>query len=121
MIRAGVPVLRIFDEELARGFYVGALGMTVDWEHRFEPGMPLYCQVSRDEFTLHLTEHVGDGTPGSVVWVPVDDARALYEEMLAAPPELLRQRPGFETDGPGDPGFTLVDPFHNQLRFGTRK
>lgn len=36
----------------------------VDWEHRFEPGFPLYLQVSRDGLVLHLSEHHGDGSPG---------------------------------------------------------
>jgi len=34
------PVLRIFDEEKAKAFYVGYLGCAVDWEHRFEPDLP---------------------------------------------------------------------------------
>lgn len=38
-----VPIIRIFDETRAREFYLGFLGMTLDWEHRFEPGTPLYC------------------------------------------------------------------------------
>ena len=113
----GIPVLRIFDEQIARRFYVEALGMTVDWGHRFEPELPLYFQVSRDGFTLHLSEHYGDGSPGGVVWIAVDDVRALYDELMALPFELLQQRPGFEPDGPGGPGFSLGDPFHNMLRF----
>ncbi|MET0542634.1 MAG: glyoxalase superfamily protein, partial [Variovorax sp.] len=44
---SAVPILRIFDEAKAREFYVGFLGYKVDWEHRFEPGLPLYSQVSR--------------------------------------------------------------------------
>lgn len=32
-----IPILRIFDEAKAREFYVGFLGFTVDWKHRFEP------------------------------------------------------------------------------------
>lgn len=115
-----IPVLRIFDEARARSFYLDALGFKVDWEHRFEPGMPLYCQISRDGIVLHLSEHHGDGSPGARVWIPLDDARALYDEIAAVPFELLHQRPGFETDGPGDPGFAIVDPFHNKLVFGTR-
>ncbi len=42
-----IPIFRIFDEAKAREFYVGFLGFAVDWEHRFEPDMPLYMQVSR--------------------------------------------------------------------------
>ena len=43
------PILRIFDEFRAKEFYVEFLGFKVDWEHRFEPGLPLYMQVSKDE------------------------------------------------------------------------
>lgn len=43
-----VPILRSFDEGKAREFYVTWLGFEVDWEHRFDPGTPLYMQVSRD-------------------------------------------------------------------------
>ena len=46
------PILRIFDEAKAREFYVDFLGFRVDWEHRFEPGLPLYLQVSREGCAL---------------------------------------------------------------------
>ena len=36
------PILRIFDEANAREFYIGFLGFKLDWEHRFEPSLPLY-------------------------------------------------------------------------------
>ena len=48
-----VPILRSFDEAKAREFYIDWLGFVVDWEHRFEPGLPLYMQVSRDGIALH--------------------------------------------------------------------
>lgn len=112
----GIPVLRVFDEALARRHYMDGLGFAVDWEHRFEPGMPLYAQVSRGDVRLHLSAHYGDGTPGSVVWIPVEDVRALYAE-LSDRFDVLGQRPGFEPDGPGGPGFAVGDPFGNHLRF----
>lgn len=59
-----IPILRFFNEEKMREFYLGFLGMTVDWEHRFEPGTPLYCQLSRGGLVLHLSEHHGDASPG---------------------------------------------------------
>jgi catechol 2,3-dioxygenase-like lactoylglutathione lyase family enzyme len=31
-----IPILRIFDVEKAKEFYVGFVGFTVDWEHHFE-------------------------------------------------------------------------------------
>ena len=64
-----VPILRSFDEAKAREFYVDWLGFTVDWEHRFEPGTPLYMQVSRDGIVLHISEHHGDGSRGVLVRV----------------------------------------------------
>lgn len=57
-----IPILRTFDEAKAREFYVGFLGFTIDWEHRFTPELPLYCQVSRAGCLLHLSEHHGDAT-----------------------------------------------------------
>jgi len=59
-----VPILRIFSVEKAKEFYRGFLGFSVDWEHTFEPGMPVYMQVSRAGLQLHLSEHHGDGSPG---------------------------------------------------------
>lgn len=60
-----VPLLRIFDVAKAREFYVGWLGFTIDWEHRFDARAPLYMQVSRAGLVLHLTEHHGDCCPTS--------------------------------------------------------
>jgi len=66
------PILRIFDESKAKEFYVGFLGFTIDWEHRFESNLPLYMQVSRDDCLLHLSEHHGDCCPGAAVRIQTD-------------------------------------------------
>jgi hypothetical protein len=52
-----VPILRIFSVEKAKEFYLDFLGFTLDWEHRFADGLPLYLQVSRGAHCLHLNEH----------------------------------------------------------------
>jgi len=36
-----IPIMRIFDVEKAKQFYLGFLGMKIDWEHRFEPEAPV--------------------------------------------------------------------------------
>ena len=54
------PVLRIFDEEKARDFYVGFLGFEIAFEHRFEPNTPIYMGLSLGDVHLHLSEHHGD-------------------------------------------------------------
>jgi len=42
-----VPIVRIFDVAKAHEFYLGFLGFTVDWEHRYGDNFPLYTQISR--------------------------------------------------------------------------
>jgi catechol 2,3-dioxygenase-like lactoylglutathione lyase family enzyme len=76
------PILRIFDEAKAREFYVDFLGFKVDWEHRFEPDLPLYMQVSRDGCVLHLSEHHGDACPGAAIRVETRGLSALHQELL---------------------------------------
>ena len=60
-----IPILRSFDEGKLRAFYLDYLGFLIDWEHRFGPGMPLYLQVSRGDWIIHLSEHHGDACPGA--------------------------------------------------------
>ena len=109
-----VPVLRVHDEARAREFYVDYLGFSVEWEHRFEPGMPLYLRVRRGEAVLDLSEHHGDGTPGTVVWLPIPSAAALHAELSRRPHSRLR--PGIDRDAPGGPTIEVTDPFGNVLR-----
>ena len=89
-----VPILRSFDEAKAREFYVDWLGFTVDWEHRFEPGMPLYMQVSRDGLVLHISEHHGDGSPGVRVRVNCTGVAELQAELITK--RYKNNRPGLE-------------------------
>ncbi|WP_036566857.1 glyoxalase superfamily protein [Nocardia sp. BMG51109] len=114
-LAAPIPVLRIFDVAKAYEFYCDYLGFAVDWEHRFEPGLPLYAQVSRSSAKVHLSEHHGDGTPGTVVWIAVSDIHGLYAEVAGK--SYAYARPGAPEDGPGGPGFSVTDPFGNELRF----
>lgn len=79
---APVPIIRIFSVEKALEFYVGFLGFTVDWEHRFEDTLPLYAQVSRVGLKLHLSEHHGDGSPGSATFLPMVGIDAFHRELL---------------------------------------
>lgn len=110
-----IPLLRIFDEAKAKEFYVDFLGFTIDWEHRFEPGMPLYLQVSRDGCVLHLTEHFGDGSPGAAMRIPVQDLDALHAELHAKP--YRHARPGIATMPWGTRDMPISDPFGNRLTF----
>ncbi len=114
-----IPILRSFDEEKAKEFYVGYLGFHVDWEHRFEPELPLYMQVSRDGLVLHISEHHGDSTPGSTVFVETTDLKEFHAEISAKDYKFLR--PDIE-DAPWN-AWTLqvIDPFGNKIRFSESK
>ena len=111
------PILRSFDEAKAREFYVEFLGFNVDWEHRFEPATPLYMQVSKDECVLHLSEHFGDGTPGSHLRVEIDDVDAYQQQLLAK--HYKHARPGVENTPWKTREMTIADPFGNRLTFSS--
>lgn len=115
MLRGVTPILRIFDEAKARQFYVGFLGFQVDWEHRFEPGLPLYLQVSRDGCVLHLSEHHGDCCPGAAMRIEVDDIDAYHAELAAK--DYGYARPGIDDMPWGSRDMPVTDPFGNRLTF----
>ena len=111
-------ILRSFDERRTRRFYVDFLEFEVVFEHRFEPDAPLYMGLRRGDCWLHLSEHYGDGTPGSAIRIPVDDVKALAKT--------LRDK-NFENARPGEPQLqewgaweiTIQDPAGNRLTFVT--
>lgn len=110
-----VPILRIFDEAKGREFYVDYLGFEVDWEHRFEPGLPLYMQVSRGDLRLHLSGHHGDCTPGSTVFVWMRGIDEFHAELRGK--DYPNLNPGVETAPWHAKVMELTDPFGNRLRF----
>jgi catechol 2,3-dioxygenase-like lactoylglutathione lyase family enzyme len=111
------PVLRIFSVEKAREFYLDFLGFTVAFEHRFEPDLPLYMGISRGGLTLHLSEHHGDATPGSAVFVWMTGIDELHAELAAK--RYGYNRPGIQ-EQPWGRGLTVTDPFANRIHFYER-
>ena len=111
------PILRIFDEAKAREFYVEFLGFKVDWEHRFEPDLPLYMQVSKDECILHLSEHFGDGSPGTRVRIETAGVDEYQQQLLAK--RYKNARPCAEDTPWGTREMTISDPFGNGLTFAS--
>jgi catechol 2,3-dioxygenase-like lactoylglutathione lyase family enzyme len=111
-----VPIFRIFSVEKAKEFYCGFLGFRVDWEHRFEPDAPVYMRVSRNGVAIHLSEHHGDGTPGSLVYVYMTGIAELHRELTAK--KYKYNRPGLQVQDWGMTEVTVVDPFNNRITFG---
>ncbi|MEL6719850.1 MAG: glyoxalase superfamily protein [Bacteroidota bacterium] len=113
--KQATTILRIFDETKARAFYIDYLGFHVDWEHRFEKEMPLYMQVSRGDCVLHLSEHHGDGTPGTRIRIECGDVTALHQELKSKNYRFLN--PGINKVPWAKQELCLTDPFGNTLIF----
>jgi catechol 2,3-dioxygenase-like lactoylglutathione lyase family enzyme len=113
-----IPVLRIFNIEKADEFYQGFLGFTVDWDHRFDPGAPLYRQISRGNLILHLSEHHGDGCPGVHLRVMMKGVEAFQRQISSKCYPYMR--PGLETMPWGMIETGVIDPFGNFIRFCER-
>jgi len=114
-LTSAIPILRIFSEEKAKEFYADFLGFTIDWEHRFGAGFPLYAQISRSGVRLHLSEQHGDASPGATVFVWMRGIEAFHRELGRR--EYRYARPELEA-APWDARvLTIADPFSNRLRF----
>jgi uncharacterized glyoxalase superfamily protein PhnB len=112
------PILRVFDEAKAREFYVDFLGFTIDWEHRFGHNFPLYVQISRDDCTLHLSEHHGDCSPGAAIRIETAVLDDLLAELRAR--DYKYAKPDIEQAPWGERLLSVRDPFGNRLTFFER-
>ena len=109
-----VPVLRIFDWDVAQRFYLDYLGWQLerldqDGDHR-----PVYARLSGPPAAfVDLSEHHDDGTPGSVVLLPVRDFGELVTRLTAD-----RSHPAPSVGEHFDVrSLTVYDPFGNRLVF----
>jgi uncharacterized glyoxalase superfamily protein PhnB len=111
-----IPQLRMTDAKRSLPFYTDGLGFTVDWEHQFEPGFPLFVQLTRSEQTIFLTEHSGDCQVGGAVYFVVPNVDACYQAFASRgvttiePPQYMPW---------GDREMVVTDPDGNRLRFST--
>jgi len=108
------PQLRMTSWHRSRAFYVDGLGFKVDWEHRFEPGFPVFTQISRDGLSLFLTEHAGDCQPGGAAYLVVDDVDAFHLEIGSRG---VQPKGGPEDTPWGRREMMIIDPDGNRLRF----
>lgn len=109
------PILRMFDIRKAREFYLDFLGFKVEFEHRFEPDLPLYLGLSLGAAKLHLSEHHGDSAPGARVMIETTGLAEYQEALLAK--RYGYARPGLQRQPWGATTMTVTDPFYNWLVF----
>ena len=113
-LSAAIPIIRIFSEEKAREFYVDFLGFSIEWQHRYGESFPRYAQIRRSDLTIHLSEHHGDASPGTAIFVPVTDIDALHAELRDK--NYPYGKPGVQLLEWGK-ALQVSDPFGNRIRF----
>jgi len=114
-----IPIMRIFDVVKAKDFYLGFLGFTVDWEHRFDSSAPVYLQISKGELLLHLSEHHGDCCPGSTVFVWMKGIEEFHATITSRGYGYMR--PGIERTFYNSVCVEVTDPFGNRIRFNEER
>ena len=113
-----IPVLRIFDYKKAIEFYVDWLGFKINWEHTFDENTPVYLEIEKDGMIIHLSEHHGDGTPGTNVFVWRNDVEEFHKEVIGK--KYKYNKPGLEKTFYGAMAVKVIDPFHNQIIFNEK-
>jgi hypothetical protein len=112
-----IPIFRIFDYDKAIEFYINWLGFKIDWEDKTD-NLPIYMQVSLGDIVLHLSEHHGDCTPGSRVFISGFDNLAAYHKKLTDA-NYKYNRPGLKNPfwNPEALSMEVIDPFGSRLTF----
>lgn len=113
-----IPILRIFDYQKTLEFYMDWLGFEIAWEHRFEENMPAYIEVKKDNIILHLTEHHGDASPGSSIFIWGEGIADYHKELIDK--NYKYNRPGLEKTFYDAVSFTVNDPFGNKIIFNEK-
>jgi catechol 2,3-dioxygenase-like lactoylglutathione lyase family enzyme len=99
-----VPILRVADAAAATGWY-RRLGFEQQFEHRFEPHLPAYVGIRREGAQIHLSEHAGDATPDTLVYMWVDEIDPIAAEFGV-----------IVSEAPWGREISLTDPDGNRLR-----
>ncbi len=115
MLQKNIPILRIFDVSKAKEFYIDWLGFTIEWEHQFETVTPFYIGIKRDDIEIHLSEHHGDSTPGTKVFIICNQIEEYLVELKGKAYKYYR--PGINETFYGCKEMVVQDPFGNKLSF----
>ncbi len=116
MFRLAIPVLHVSKSATAEEFYCTRLGFRRHFAFRPDPTRsdPCYMGLSRDGASLHLSSFSGDGVPGGVIFIVVDDVDALHVE-LAGRGVRIDMAPTDQTWGNRE--MYVRDPDNNSIRF----
>ena len=103
------PILRVENMKAALAFYVGKLGF-----HNAPWGTDGFTSVNRDRAGIYLCRG-GQGRGAAWVWVGVEDATRLHDELVARGVAIRMPLTNFNWALE----FHVEDPDGNVLRFGS--
>jgi catechol 2,3-dioxygenase-like lactoylglutathione lyase family enzyme len=85
VFKLAIPLLHVANAAAAEEFYCNRLGLRRGFAHRPDgvKADPCYMGLTRDEVCVHVSSFSGDGVPGGVVNVIVDDLDVLHAELAA--------------------------------------
>ncbi|HPG11529.1 MAG TPA: glyoxalase superfamily protein [Chitinophagaceae bacterium] len=119
MLKQNIPILRIFDVQKAKEFYIDWLGFEIEFEHQFEPDTPYYIGIKREDIRFHLSEHHGDSVPGVRIFIICTELKQFFEELQSRPYKYYR--PSLQETFYGTWQVHIQDPFGNGLSFNEYK
>lgn len=102
-----IPILRVADADASAKWY-SRIGFELQHVHRFEPRLPAFATIARNEITLFLSEHTGDARPDTLIYLRVRDIDAIAATLGATIEE-----------APWGRECAATDPDGNRLRIGT--
>lgn len=116
MLRTAIPMLHVADATAAEDFYCLQLGFEKMFAYRIDESKanPCYMGVRRDTVWLHLSSFSGDGAPGGVAYIIVDDVDALHREFVSQGVSIVLE-PMDQTWGNRE--MHIDDPDGNRLNF----
>ena len=116
MFKLAIPVLHVSSAAVAEEFYCNRLGFSQEFAYRLDDAQPdpCYMGLSRDEAHFHVSSFSGDGVPGGVVFLEVEDVDALHAE-LKAKGVIIDLEPTDQSWGNRE--MYVSDPDGNSIRF----
>jgi catechol 2,3-dioxygenase-like lactoylglutathione lyase family enzyme len=99
-----IPIVHVSDVSRSVAWYE-QLGFLFEWEHRFAPDLPAFVSISRGHARIYLSEHEGDASPDSLLYIRHSHLDQLARVFDATP-----------KDVPWGRELELRDPDGNRLR-----
>lgn len=116
MTQASIPQPRTADAERRQRSSVQGPALGVDWPHRFDPGFPLFVQLTRQGRPILLTGPAGGCDRGGAVCFVVPDVDQIFRVFsergvgAIAPPMQMSS---------GARAIVISEPGGNRLRFAS--